>query len=138
MSKFIKCFYDKCNNVTSDFEEEYGAYCYKHISNVICKESKPIKEAKLKSPKRVKLESKRPASPSKYKPLQTIKCLLCEKKIDVVLKLECNHAICKSCLENIRTDKCPACQEILEGPIVTENIKKMIKKKMYEDILNNE
>lgn len=138
MSKFIKCFYDGCNNVTTNYEEAYGAYCYKHTSNVVCKESKPIKEAKIKSPKRVKMTSKRPASPSKYKPLQTIKCLLSEKKIDIALKLKCGHAICKGCLEHIRTDKCPACGEILEGPLITENIKKMITKKMYDDILNNE
>ena len=138
MSEFIKCFYDSCNNITTKFDEEYGAYCYKHVSMVICKESKPIKEAKIKSPKRVKTKTKRPSSPSKYKPLQTIKCMLCEKKIDMVSKLDCGHAICESCLENIRTNKCPACGEILEGPLIKENIKKMISKKMYEDILNNE
>ena len=138
MSEFIKCQFEECNNVTTDYEESYGAYCFKHSKFTICQESKPIKEKKIKSPKRVKTPTRRTRSPKKYKPIETIKCLLCERKIDTVLALKCGHCVCDNCINFIRTDKCPACGMMLEGPLINENIKKLITQKMYEDILKQE
>jgi hypothetical protein len=139
MSSFIKCQYEECNNITTDYQSEYGAYCYKHNQLTLCNPSRANFEYLASSYPRVKTPTRRPLSPknidSEKAINQTINCMLCEITKPINNKMKCGHFICKDCIECMKSMKCPACGKNMEGPIIKPEIKKMIEKRMFENNL---
>ena len=88
---------------------------------------------------RVKTPTRRPLSPknieSKKESSTTINCMLCEITKPINNKMKCGHFICKDCIECMKSMKCPACGEIMEGPVLKPEIKKMIEKRNIENNL---
>jgi len=136
MSSFIKCQYEECNNITTDYKSIYGAYCYVHNKLTLCNPSFVNFEYLTVSYPRVKTPTRRPLSPTRINPentyKETIKCMLCEKKKPHDFKMKCGHFICEDCIDCVKTMSCPACGENMEGPVITSKIRKMIEKRMFE------
>jgi hypothetical protein len=136
MTTFIKCQYKECNNITTDYNITYRAYCYKHNRLTLCNQSKANSIYLASSYPRVKTPTRRPLSPTRISPenayKEIIKCMLCEKKKSVNDKMKCGHFICEDCIDCVKTMSCPACGENMEGPIINPKIKKMIEKRMFE------
>ena len=137
MTSFIKCQYEYCNNITTDFKKEYGAYCFKHSKLTLCNPSIANKIYLATPYPRVKTPVKKPLSPIKSKePLyQKIKCMLCETEESQNFKMKCGHFICEDCIISLKTLHCPSCKELMEGPVINPKIKKMIEKRINENIL---
>lgn len=136
MTSFIKCQYEECNNITTDYQKNYGAYCYKHNILTLCNPSRANFEYLASSYPRVKTPTRRPLSPTRISPenayKETIKCMLCEKKKPHEFKMKCGNFICEDCIDCVKTMSCPACGENMEGPVITPKIRKMIEKRMFE------
>jgi len=107
MSQYVKCEEESCNNLTSNYESIYGAFCFLHSKNTKCNKSKNFEIVKYKLPEKVELLSQRPKSPKKYKLSSRIKCINCDIEKSATSKMECNHLVCKECLDKVRSDKCP-------------------------------
>ena len=138
MSSFIKCQYSECNNITTDYQSSYGAYCYKHTNLTLCNPSLANFLYLTTSYPRVKTPIRRPLSPKNIdseKTGQNINCMLCEITKPINNKMKCGHFICKDCIDCMKSMKCPACGENMEGPIIKPEIKKMIEKRNIENSL---
>lgn len=141
MSNFIKCQYEECNNITTDYQMKagYGVYCYKHNRMTLCNPSIVNFLYLATSYPRVKTPIRKPLSPKNIDfekaSSSTINCMLCEITKPISNKMKCGHFICKDCIQNVKTMKCPACGEIMEGPILKPEIKKMIEKRNIENSL---
>ena len=136
MIVFIKCQYEDCNNITTDYQADYGVYCYKHNQYTLCNPSRVNFEYLASTYPRVRTPIRKPLSPknidSEKAYSQTIDCMLCEITKPLNNKMKCGHFICKDCIDCVKSIRCPACKEDMEGPIITPKIKKMIEKRMYE------
>ena len=136
MTSFIKCQYEDCNNITTDYQSNYGVYCYKHNRMTLCNPSVANIIYLSSSYPRVKTPTRRPLSPknidSEKSYNQSINCMLCEITKPINNKMKCGHFICKDCIDCVKTMNCPSCGENMEGPIITPKIKKMIEKRMFE------
>jgi hypothetical protein len=138
MSSFIKCQYDECNNITTDYQSSYGVYCYKHNRLTLCNPSVANFLYLATSYPRVKTPIRKPLSPKNIdseKTGQTINCMLCEITKPINNKMKCGHFICKDCIDCMKSMKCPSCGETMEGPVIKPEIKKMIEKRNIENSL---
>lgn len=141
MSVFIKCQHEECNNITTDYQAQagYGAYCYKHNQFTLCNPSKANFIYLASSYPRVKTPIRQPLSPKNIRPEETynhtINCMLCEITKPANNKMKCGHFICKDCIDCVKSLRCPACKEVMNGPVLKPEIKKMIEKRMSDNIL---
>jgi late competence protein required for DNA uptake (superfamily II DNA/RNA helicase) len=140
MTSFIKCQYEYCNNITTDYKIDYGAYCFKHNRLTLCNPSIANKIYLATPYPRVKTPIRKPLSPKKItEPVyQKIKCMLCETEEPQDYKMKCGHFVCEDCITSFKTLRCPSCKEIMEGPVMNPKIKKMIEKRINESILKKE
>jgi hypothetical protein len=137
MTSFIKCNYEDCNNITTDYQIYYGAYCFKHSKLTYCNASLGNKIYLASSYPRVKTPVRRPLSPKRVsnESAENIKCMLCDTSKSHEYKMKCGHFICEECISSLKTLRCPCCKENMTGPVLTPQIKKMIEQKISENNL---
>jgi len=85
------------------------------------------------SPRSPRIERQAPPTVVTHpvEPTQTETCCICyDTEIPTTNLLTCQHPVCGECTAQLRTPKCPMCQQFLEGPLVTDTI--------LADIMNRE
>jgi hypothetical protein len=154
--KYTLCMYNDCNNLTTDILEEYGTYCFQHtqytndpikykksnISNItpvtisMGSMNKPFESSIIYSsskPER-KVKSVKLKVPFILNKKDEMECCVCEDMMNIDNKMNCGHLVCDDCLDHIRTMKCPICKEMMEGPLLKDEVVEEIMLRNKEDI----
>jgi hypothetical protein len=71
--------------------------------------------------------------------ISNIDCCVCyDEQILIKDLLNCNHAVCYTCISKLRNDTCPMCRQKLAGNLVTKEVEEKIKKNKENDKKENE
>ena len=102
--------------------------CHFHRDTLVTEQPKQItvvisKGSKGKKNKQVLAE------PSSAK----IDCCVCMEEMPESDKLDCGHPLCKSCIGNLRNDKCPLCRCHIKAKHITSQLKSLMREKFEAD-----
>lgn len=61
------------------------------------------------------------------------KCCVCFDVMNPKDSLYCQHNVCYDCTHQLRSASCPLCRRILEGPLITQQLLRKIKKQTVKD-----
>jgi hypothetical protein len=154
MTRLVKCKKSECYNITKDDFNQYGSYCFKHsmltsppkklnpkstvslFSDTFTVFSDKTQMSKFHS-KTVKHTSHIRRAPLRksndVNEFDTAVCCVLEELVPVSYLMNCGHVVCSSCLDLVRSLKCPVCKEIMEGPLISEEIAEEILAHERED-----
>jgi hypothetical protein len=69
--------------------------------------------------------------------IKKIECCYCTDPYDISKVMNCGHMICPQCLEGIvRSPYCEFCDNLLEGPFLTEKLSMIINNRYKQDLEN--
>jgi hypothetical protein len=62
-----------------------------------------------------------------------IECCVCMEEMPGSDKLDCGHPLCRECVGNLRSDKCPLCRRDIKAKHITSKQKADMRRKLQED-----
>jgi hypothetical protein len=132
---------NKCKSTDCEFVKKYESYDkLSSVSISLGNLSKPKESSFMhytSSPeKKVKAKVKKIPfifDSQNENSIDKMECCSCDYKDFISNKMKCGHLICLDCLDHVRQDTCPVCDEIMEGPLLTEEILTEINYKIKED-----
>lgn len=74
--------------------------------------------------------------PPKFGFTNTIRCCICETIYDDRNKMKCGHLVCETCLDYLRSTKCPVCKQNMVGNFIISEVYEELNKKEKEDLVS--
>jgi hypothetical protein len=99
--------------------------------------SSTLKDPRPKRNKEQKKEQKEVSKKNKKDPSgKTEECCVCYDPVPEDEFLECDHAVCKSCIGQLRDTRCPMCRAEIKSKNISESQKKKMVRRRIEDQTN--
>jgi hypothetical protein len=67
-----------------------------------------------------------------------IECCVCMEEMPTSDNLECGHPVCRSCLSQLRNDKCPMCRRDIKAKHIKPNDKKKMRDRFRDDRISRQ
>jgi hypothetical protein len=116
----------RCKNKTRNA----GKRCHLHVDAVSALPEKIVKKKPVVS------GGKKELSEQGSDKSEKTECCVCMEEMPETDKLDCSHPVCRGCLGQLRSDKCPMCRREVSAVHIKKSDKKKMCQRQNEDHQN--